>query len=98
MNALPTLRHAIARMDSFKLADLRRRIEQKLFDEATAGPVPQSRARSFVREVDVITAAAEELHSRDWFAPSPGPSAVDRETVLGNPDTLVRLPFFVKVF
>lgn len=98
MNALPTLRTAIARMDSYVLADLRRRIEQKLVDEATAGAVPQSRARSFIREVDVITAAAEELDKRGFFKPRPGPSAVDRETVLGNPDTLVRLPFFIKVF
>jgi len=97
MNALPTLHTAIAKMDSDKLADLRRRVEAKLLAEIAA-PVPQSRARSFIREVDVITAAAEELHNRDYFKPTPGPTVVDRETVLGDLNTTVRLSFVIKVF
>jgi len=102
MNALPTLRNVIARMDSAKLRSLRWRIECKLVEELKAGPIPQERARSFVREVDVITACSEELFSRPFCGRSEkevyGWGAVDHETVLGDPNTLMRLPFFIKVF
>ena len=67
MNAHPTLQRAIATMDSATLYGLRRRIKANLLSEANAGPIPQSRASSYIREIGVITTAAQELRARGYF-------------------------------
>lgn len=98
MNALPTLLAIIAKMDSEKLAAMARRLETKLVEQAKAGDL-QARQHAAIREIDVMTAATQELHRRDYSRPVRQlPTVVDRETVLGDLNTTVRLSFCIKVF
>lgn len=89
-----TLRNALRSWNSRRLQDLRKRIETKLLAEIAAGTA-QARAKAFIREVDVMTAASEELHARPLTVPY---VEVDQETVLGDHGTLMRSQRSYRVF
>ena len=89
-----TLRNAVRTWNSRRLRDTRKRLETKLVEQIKSGTA-QSRGSAFFREVDVMTACSEELLCRPSTVPY---VEVDQETVLGDPNTLMRSQRSYRVF
>jgi hypothetical protein len=99
---MTSLRAVVSRLDSDKLRALRRRLDTELLNEAHAGTLESSSAT--LRRIDVMTACSEELLRRPLYGRSelelrPVPWVeVDQETVLGDPNTTIRLQRSIRVF
>jgi hypothetical protein len=92
-----TLRNAVRTWDTDRLQALRVRLEAQLIAQIQDGTA-HARKHAFLREVNVITAAAEEIQSRPLPPPHVPYVEVDQETVLGDPGTLVRSQRSYRVF
>lgn len=91
-----TLRNAVRKWDSSPLRGMRERLENKLLAQITCGTA-QARGPEFLRDVNVMTACSEELLTRpiEYHVPY---VEVDQETVLGDPNTLIRSQRSFRVF